>query len=151
MRCPKCSQTDDKVIDSRSLKSGEIIRRRRICVSCGHRYTTYEQVVKAILAVLKRDQRREDFNPAKLRASIACAAVKRPISPQQIEMIADDIQREIETENEGEVASTIIGRKVMDKLERLDEVAYLRYASVFRRFRDTSQFISEIENLIERQ
>jgi transcriptional repressor NrdR len=142
---------DDRVIDSRSLKNGEIIRRRRACTRCGHRFTTYEQVVKAILVVLKRDQHREDFDRAKLRASIAHAAIKRPISEPQIDMLVDDIMREIEAEHETEVHSTLIGRKVMDKLEKVDEVAFLRFASIYRRFRDASQFLSEIENLIERQ
>ncbi len=151
MRCPKCAQTDDKVIDSRSIRSGEVIRRRRVCSACGHRFTTYEEVVKAILTVLKRDGRHEDFSRQKLRAAIAHAAIKRPLSDPQLDMIVDDISHEIETEYEHEVPSTVIGRKVMDKLEKIDEVAFLRYASVYRRFRDASQFLSEIENLIGRQ
>ena len=151
MRCPKCAQDDDKVIDSRSIRSGDVIRRRRVCAKCGHRYTTYEEVVKSVLCVLKRDGRHEDFNRAKLRAAIAHAAVKRPLSDPQLDMVVDDIVHEIETEYEREVPSTVIGRKVMDKLEKLDEVAFLRFASVYRRFRDASQFLSEIENLIGRQ
>ena len=151
MRCPKCAQDDDKVIDSRSIRSGDVIRRRRVCAKCGHRYTTYEEVVKSVLCVLKRDGRHEDFNRAKLRAAIAHAAVKRPLSDPQLDMVVDDIVHEIETEYEHEVPSTVIGRKVMDKLAKLDEVAFLRFASVYRRFRDASQFLSEIENLIGRQ
>jgi transcriptional repressor NrdR len=151
MRCPKCAQSDDKVVDSRAIRNGEAIRRRRVCTRCGHRFTTYEQVVKAVLTVLKRDGRHEDFHREKLRAAIAHAAVKRPISDPQMDMLVDDILHEIETEYEREVPSTVIGRKVMDKLEKLDEVAFLRFASVYRRFRDASQFLSEIENLIGRQ
>ena len=151
MRCPKCAQSDDKVVDSRSIRNGEVVRRRRICVACGHRYTTYEEVVKSVLAVIKRDGRHEDFSHAKLRAAIAHAAVKRPISDPQLDVLVDDVAHEIEAEHEREVPSTVIGRKVMDKLEKIDEVAFLRYASVFRRFRDASQFLSEIENLIVRQ
>ena len=151
MRCPKCAQDDDKVIDSRSIRNGEVIRRRRVCSKCGHRYTTYEEVVKTVLTVLKRDGRHEDFSRPKLRAAIAHAAIKRPISDPQMDMLVDDIVHEIETEYEREVPSTVIGRKVMDKLEKLDEVAFLRFASVYRRFRDASQFLSEIENLIGRQ
>lgn len=151
MRCPKCTQTDDKVIDSRSIRNGDIIRRRRICAKCGHRFTTYEEVVKAGLRVLKRDGRHEDFDRVKLRAAISHAAIKRPVSEPQIDLLVDDILHEIETEYEREVPSTVIGRKVMDKLEKLDEVAFLRFASVYRRFRDASQFLSEIENLIGRQ
>ena len=151
MRCPKCAQDDDKVIDSRSIRSGEVIRRRRVCAKCGHRYTTYEEVVKSVLCVLKRDGRHEDFDRAKLRAAVSHAAIKRPISEPQMDMLVDDIVHEIETEYEREVPSTVIGRKVMDKLEKVDEVAFLRFASVYRRFRDASQFLSEIENLIGRQ
>ncbi len=151
MRCPKCAQLDDKVIDSRSIRNGDVIRRRRVCSQCGHRFTTYEEVVKAVLTVLKRDGRHEDFSRPKLRAAIAHAAIKRPISDPQMDMLVDDIVHEIETEYEREVPSTVIGRKVMDKLEKVDEVAFLRFASVYRRFRDASQFLSEIENLIGRQ
>ena len=151
MRCPKCAQPDDKVIDSRSIRNGDVIRRRRVCGKCGHRFTTYEEVVKAVLCVLKRDGRHEDFDRAKLRAAIAHAAIKRPISDPQMDLLVDDIVHEIETEYEREVPSTVIGRKVMDKLEKVDEVAFLRFASVYRRFRDASQFLSEIENLIGRQ
>ena len=151
MRCPKCAQPDDKVIDSRSIRNGDVIRRRRVCSACGHRFTTYEEVVKAVLTVLKRDGRHEDFSRPKLRAAIAHAAIKRPISDPQMDMLVDDIVHEIETEYEREVPSTVIGRKVMDKLEKVDEVAFLRFASVYRRFRDASQFLSEIENVIGRQ
>ena len=151
MRCPKCTHDDDKVIDSRTIRNGEVIRRRRVCSQCGHRFTTYEEVVKAILHVLKRDGRHEDFSRPKLRAAIAHAAIKRPISDPQMDLLVDDIVHEIETEYEREVPSTVIGRKVMDKLEKVDEVAFLRFASVYRRFRDASQFLSEIENLIGRQ
>ncbi|MDD2520258.1 MAG: transcriptional regulator NrdR [Kiritimatiellae bacterium] len=151
MRCPKCAQSDDKVVDSRSIRNGAVIRRRRVCARCGHRFTTYEEVVKAVLTVLKRDGRHEDFDRPKLRAAIAHAAVKRPVSDPQLDMIVDEIAHEIETEYDREVPSTVIGRKVLDKLEKLDEVAFLRFASVYRRFRDASQFLSEIENLIGRQ
>ncbi len=151
MRCPKCAQSNDKVIDSRSIRNGDVVRRRRVCAKCGHRFTTYEEVVKAVLAVLKRDGRRENFDRAKLRTAIARAAVKRPISDPQLDLLVDDVVHEIETEYEREVPSTVIGRKVLDKLEKLDEVAFLRFASVYRRFRDASQFLSEIENLIGRQ
>jgi transcriptional repressor NrdR len=153
MRCPKCSEDRDKVIDSRALLSGDTIRRRRVCLSCGHRFTTYEKVAVPTLQVLKRDQRREEFDIEKLKRSIAYAVAKRPITPLQVEGMALDIQREVETERglDALVPSTVIGKKVLDKLEKLDEVAYLRYASIYRRFRDAAQFFSEIENLIGRQ
>ena len=153
MRCPKCAGDRDKVIDSRTVRDGASIRRRRICLKCGHRFTTYESVAVPVLQVLKRDQRREDFDAEKLKRSIAYAVAKRPVPPQQVEAIADDIRREIEEErgNEDLVPSTVIGQKVLRHLEKLDEVAYLRYASIYRRFRDAAQFFSEIENLIGRQ
>ncbi|HHX98911.1 MAG TPA: transcriptional regulator NrdR [Kiritimatiellia bacterium] len=151
MRCPKCAQSDDRVIDSRSIRHDEVIRRRRVCAKCGHRFTTYEEVVKPTLIVLKRDGRREDFSREKLMAAVTHAVVKRPIAATQIELLVDDIVQEIQSEYEREVPATVIGNKVMSKLQKLDEVAFLRYASVFRRFRDASQFLSEIENLINRQ
>lgn len=151
MRCPKCSHLEDKVIDSRSVHSGDAIRRRRVCTHCGHRFTTYEEVVKAALKVIKRDGRIEEFSKTKLLAAIEHACIKRAISPKQIENMMSDIEAEIAAEYEREIPSTIIGRKVMDKLEKIDEVAYLRFVSIYRRFHDASQFLSEIENLIGRQ
>jgi transcriptional repressor NrdR len=153
VRCPKCAGDRDKVIDSRTVRDGASIRRRRICLKCGHRFTTYESVAVPALQVLKRDQRREDFDAGKLKRSIAYAVAKRPVPPQQVEAIAEDIRREVEEERGSEdlVPSTVIGQKVLRHLEKLDEVAYLRYASIYRRFRDAAQFFSEIENLIGRQ
>ena len=151
MRCPKCAHSDDKVVDSRTIRNETVIRRRRVCTHCGHRFSTYEEVVKSSLGVLKRDGRHEDFDRAKLRRAIALAAVKRPISDPQLDQLVDEIVHELDTEYDREVPSTVIGRKVLDKLEKLDEVAFLRFASVYRRFRDASQFLSEIENLIGRQ
>ncbi len=153
MRCPKCGGDRDKVVDSRSVRGGEAIRRRRVCVSCGHRFTTYEGVAAPALTVLKRDQRRERFDEAKLKRSIAYAVAKRPVPQQQVDAIVDDIRREVEEEGGADalVPSTAIGQKVLKRLEKLDEVAYLRYASIYRRFRDAAQFFSEIENLIGRE
>lgn len=151
MRCPKCSHQDDKVIDSRTVRNGDIIRRRRVCLKCGYRFTTYEEVVKAGLRVIKRDGRHEEFDRKKLHGGIQRACEKRPISVQQIDAVVDSILSELESEYEREVPSTIIGQKVMDKLEELDEVAYVRFASVYRRFRDVNQFLSEVEGLIGRE
>jgi transcriptional repressor NrdR len=151
MRCPKCGEVDDKVVDSRSVRNGEVIRRRRICLKCGHRFTTYEEVVRATLRVIKRDGRHEEFDRHKLLNGIERACEKRPISMQQIESLVDSIISELESENEREVSSLVIGKKVMDRLEKLDEVAYVRFASVYRRFRDVNQFLSEVESLIARQ
>mgnify|MGYP001389213423 FL=1 len=151
MRCPKCSHQDDKVIDSRSVRNGDVIRRRRVCLKCGYRFTTYEEVVKASLRVIKRDGRHEDLDRRKLLNGVERACEKRPISAQQIEAVVDGVIGELESEYEREVPSTVIGQKVMDKLEELDEVAYVRFASVYRRFRDVNQFLSEVEGLIGRE
>ena len=151
MRCPKCGHLDDKVIDSRSVRNGDVIRRRRNCLKCSHRFTTYEEVVKATLRVIKRDGRHEEFDRKKLINGVARACEKRPISTQQIEALVDSIISELESEYEREVSSTAIGKKMMDRLEKLDEVAYVRFASVYRRFRDVNQFLSEVEGLIGRQ
>lgn len=151
MRCPKCGHLDDKVIDSRSVRNGDVIRRRRNCLKCGHRFTTYEEVVKATLRVIKRDGRHEEFDRKKLINGVTRACEKRPISTQQIEALVDSIISELESEYEREVSSTAIGKKMMDRLEKLDEVAYVRFASVYRRFRDVNQFLSEVEGLIGRQ
>jgi len=151
MRCPKCGHLDDKVIDSRSVRNGDVIRRRRNCLKCSHRFTTYEEVVKATLRVIKRDGRHEEFDRRKLINGVTRACEKRPISSQQIEVLVDGIISDLESEYEREVSSTAIGKKVMDRLEKLDEVAYVRFASVYRRFRDVNQFLSEVEGLIGRQ
>ncbi len=151
MKCPKCSHLDDKVIDSRSIRNGDVIRRRRVCLNCGHRFTTYEEVVKASLRVIKRDGRHEDLDRRKLLGGVERACEKRPISVQQIESVVDTIFGQLEAEYEREVPSTVIGQKVMDQLEDLDEVAYVRFASVYRRFRDVNQFLNEVESLISRE
>ncbi len=151
MRCPKCAHLDDKVIDSRSVRNGDVIRRRRVCLQCGFRFTTYEEVIKTSLRVIKRDGRHEELDRRKLMNGIERACEKRPISAQQIESIVDTILAELESEFEREVPSTMIGQKVMDQLEELDEVAYVRFASVYRRFRDVNQFLSEVEGLIGRE
>lgn len=151
MKCPKCAHLDDKVIDSRSVRNGDVIRRRRVCLQCGFRFTTYEEVIKTSLRVIKRDGRHEELDRRKLLSGIERACEKRPIGAQQIEAIVDAILSELESEYEREVSSTIIGQKVMDQLEELDEVAYVRFASVYRRFRDVNQFLSEVEGLIGRE
>jgi transcriptional repressor NrdR len=142
---------DDKVIDSRAIRNGDVIRRRRVCLQCGHRYTTYEEVVKTSLRVIKRDGRHEDLDRRKLLGGIERACEKRPISAQQIESMVDTILSQLEAEFEREVPTTVIGQKVMNQLEELDEVAYVRFASVYRRFRDVNQFLSEVESLIGRE
>lgn len=151
MRCPKCSHQDDKVIDSRTIRKGVVIRRRRSCLACGHRFSTHEQEVKTKLRVSKRDGRLEELSRSKLVKGVFTACEKRPISALQIESLVDTIISELENEFEREVPSTVIGKRVMDRLESLDEIAYVRFASVYRRFRDVSQFLSEVEGLIGRE
>ncbi|HIE10985.1 MAG TPA: transcriptional repressor NrdR [Kiritimatiellae bacterium] len=151
MRCPKCAESRDRVVDSRSVREGTAIRRRRICLSCGHRFTTYEEVVRASLRVIKRDGRHEELSREKLVRGIQRACEKRPVSMEDIERLVDAVISELESEYEREVPSTVIGKKVMERLEDLDEVAYVRFASVYRRFRDVSQFLSEVEELIGRE
>ncbi len=151
MRCPKCGHQDDRVVDSRSTKMGDVIRRRRMCLSCGHRFTTYEEVITAKLQVVKRDGRHEEFNRKKLAAGISTACEKRPISAEQLENLVDGIVAELESEYEREVPSKIIGMKVMDRLEQLDEVAFVRFSSVYRQFRDVTQFVEAVDELIGRK
>jgi transcriptional repressor NrdR len=151
MRCPKCSHVDDKVLDSRLVRQGAAIRRRRMCLKCKHRFTTYEEVLKTGLRVIKRDGRHEELDRTKLLNGIARACEKRPISAQVIESLVDTIITELESAYDREVPSLEVGRRVMEHLEDLDEVAYVRFASVYRRFRDVAQFLSEVEGLIDRE
>jgi transcriptional repressor NrdR len=151
MRCPKCSHLEDKVIDSRAANNGAVIRRRRMCLRCGHRFTTYEEVVRAKLRVIKRDGRHEDMDRNKLVSGIQRACEKRPISSEEIESMVDSIMEELEAEHERDVPSHAIGKKVMDRLEKLDEVAFVRFASVYRRFKDVNQFLSAIGGLIGKE
>lgn len=148
MRCPKCSFEEDKVLDSRSARNGDVIRRRRVCGRCGYRFTTHEEVVRPRLRIIKRDGRYEKLDRAKLISGIERACEKRPISVSDIEGTADGIIEEIESEYEREVSSEIIGKKVMDRLEKMDEVAFVRFASVYRRFRDVNQFVNAIKDMI---
>ena len=148
MRCPKCAFLNDKVIDSREAKDGDVVRRRRVCLKCGYRYTTYEQIVRANLRVLKRDGRHEPLDVIKLRNGVVRACEKRPISSEQIDILVDSIMSDLDSEYDKDVPSTIIGEKVMERLEKLDEVAYVRFASVYRRFKDVNQFLSEVRGLI---
>lgn len=151
MRCPRCSHVDDRVLDSRSARMGDTIRRRRMCLGCGHRFTTYEEVVRTKLRVVKRDGRHEELDRNKLAGGIERACEKRPISTEQIENIVQGIVSELENEYEREVPSKIIGMKVMDRLEKLDEVAYIRFASVYKRFKDVTQFVKTVDELTGRE
>ena len=146
MRCPKCGCRDDKVIDSRQSRDGSSIRRRRVCLKCAFRYTTYEEIERTDLRVVKRDRTHEVFDRRKLASSVAKACDKRSISLMTLEQTVDDIVHELETSGH-EISSAIIGDKVLEKLREIDEIAYLRYASVHRRFEDVERFIDEIHAL----
>jgi len=148
MRCPKCGHTDDKVLDSRAARDGSAIRRRRACLGCNQRFTTYEEIVKDALRVVKRDGRREELSRLKLMSGIMRACEKRPISPMQIEEVVDEIIDQIEQEYDTEVPSAMIGEKVIARLEKLDEVAYVRFASVYKRFADVNQFLNAIHDIV---
>ncbi len=146
MRCPKCGSRDDKVIDSRQSRDSSSIRRRRECLKCKYRFTTYEEIERSDLRVVKRDRTHEPFDRRKLAASIAKAFEKRSASLLMLEEMVDEIVHELETSGR-EVPSTAIGVKVLEKLRKIDEVAYLRYASVHQRFEDVDQFVDAIHTL----
>ena len=148
MKCPKCAHLDDKVLDSRSAREGASIRRRRQCLQCEYRFTTYEEIVKDELCVLKRDGRHEEFNRQKLERGLSRACEKRPISADQIHDLVDQVIAEFD--GESEVTSERIGQAVMERLHRVDEVAYIRFASVYRRFADVNQFLKAVKDVIEK-
>jgi transcriptional repressor NrdR len=147
MRCPKCGCQDDKVIDSRASREGATIRRRRECIGCGFRFTTYEEVEHEGLLVLKRDGRREGFSKDKLMSGIKKACQKRPISPKVIEDLVEKIVNDVTDKYEREVPGEVIGKLVMDALRQMDEVAYVRFASVYRRFQEATDFVHEVKKL----
>lgn len=150
MRCPKCGDVEDKVIDSRLSKDGDSIRRRRECIACSFRFTTYEQLDRADIRVIKRDGRSEPFDRMKLFNGIQKACEKRPIGIEVLEKSVEEIIQDLETNFGREISSQLIGAKVMEKLHQLDEVAYVRYASVYRHFQDIGEFINEIQSLERR-
>lgn len=147
MRCPKCGNLEDKVIDSRLAKDGSMIRRRRECLRCELRFTTYEAIEKSDIRVVKRDGRGEPFDRHKLLTGIVKACEKRPISIEAQEKMVEEITHELETKHGREVLSKTVGALVMRHLRDLDEVAYVRYASVYRQFRDVGEFIEEIQGM----
>ena len=147
MRCPKCTSIEDKVIDSRISKEGTTIRRRRECLECGHRFTTTEGFVRDGMIVIKRDGRREEFNREKLISAVRAACHKRPVDLEQITMLVEDVIDAIEARFENEIPSRHIGEGVMQRLRSIDQVAYVRYASVYKEFRDVSEFMTEIGSL----
>ncbi len=148
MKCPYCSYEESKVIDSRPTDEGERIRRRRECLKCGKRFTTYEVIENVPLIVVKKDRSREAFDRGKLLRGLLRACEKRPVTLEQVEHMVDEIESQLQNSLEREVASTKIGEYAMEKLKAVDEVAYVRFASVYRQFRDINTFMDELNKLL---
>ncbi len=151
MRCPYCGYKEDRVIDSRTTKEDSTIRRRRECLGCGKRFTTYEYIEEIPLMVIKKDGRRQPFDRKKILAGILKACEKRPISVERAEEMVSDIEKHILKKFEREVPSSQIGEMVIERLANLDDVAYVRFASVYRQFKDVSQFMRELKDILERK
>ena len=147
MRCPYCGHLEDKVVDSREAQDGQATRRRRECLGCARRFTTYERIEDVLPQVVKKDGRREAFDRAKIVDGVATACQKRPVSAEQIEALVSEVEREVQEMGEREIRTSAIGEAVMQRLRKLDEVAYVRFASVYRAFRDVGEFMSELETL----
>ena len=151
MKCPFCDELEDKVVDSRMAKEGELIRRRRECLGCKRRYTTYERVEGIVLMVVKKDGRRESFDRSKVLAGLKKSCEKRPISTATIETVTDHIEKRIQEMGETEIESRIVGEELMKELHQLDQVAYVRFASVYREFKDIDQFMDELRTLTQQR
>jgi len=151
MRCPKCGCIEDRVVDSRASREGATIRRRRECTGCNHRFTTYEEVEREGLFVLKRDGRREEFSREKLFSGLKKACQKRPVPQKAIEDLVERIAEAVNNKFESEVPAEFIGKLVMDGLRELDDVAYVRFASVYRRFQEATDFVHEVKKLEAQQ
>lgn len=145
MRCKSCGSDDDKVLESRTVRGGVAIRRRRVCLQCGHRFTTYEEIVRESLQVVKRDGRLEEFSRPKLLSGVMRACQKRPISMEQIDKLVDNVIDIIEEKYDMEIESHEIGKLLMKQLKRIDEVAAVRFASVYRRFESIDDFVKEVK------
>jgi transcriptional repressor NrdR len=151
MKCLYCSYKEDKVVDSRSTAGGTAIRRRRECLKCGRRFTTYEYIEEVSLMVIKKDGRREPFDRKKILAGIMKACEKRPIGLDKMEEVVGSVERTVQRQTDREVSSRRIGELVMEKLKTLDDVAYVRFASVYRQFRDLGQFMEELKGILEKE
>ena len=149
MRCPYCSYSESKVIDSRPAEEGTTIRRRRECLSCGKRFTTYEIMERLPLLVIKRDGSRQSFDRVKVINGMVKACEKRPVPVDQIERVADEIEQELQSSLEREVSSAQIGEMIMDRLRDMDQVAYVRFASVYRQLKDINTFLDELNKLLK--
>lgn len=150
MKCPYCGHEEDKVVDSRTAQDGRAVRRRRECLACGERYTTYEYVENRELVLVKNDGRREPFDRQKLRRGIELACNKRPVSAKKIDAVVDEIEEELQNLSKGEISSQEVGEKVMEKLKGLDDIAYVRFASVYRKFQDIEHFQEELNKLLNK-
>ncbi|MEA3428611.1 MAG: transcriptional regulator NrdR [Thermodesulfobacteriota bacterium] len=148
MKCPFCGEINNKVIDSRLGKNGDAIRRRRECIICGRRFTTYEHIEEIPVMIIKKDGRREVFNSEKVRSGVLKACEKRNISINVIDQFIDDLERDLKETGEKEIPSNTIGEKIMTKLHEIDDVAYVRFASVYREFKDVNDFVSELKGLL---
>lgn len=148
MKCPFCGQVEEKVVDSREARDSEAIRRRRECLQCGRRFTTYERIEEIQLMVVKKDGRREPFDRNKILSGLLKATQKRPVSVAELEKIADEVEARLMEKAEREISSKEIGELIMNRLYELDEVAYVRFASVYRQFKDVSEFVEEVKGLL---
>jgi len=151
VKCPFCDELEDKVVDSRMAKEGEVIRRRRECIGCRRRYTTYERVEEILPVVVKKDGRRETFDRGKILSGLKKACEKRPISMATIEAAADRLEKRIQELGDNEIQSQVVGEEVMRELSQLDQVAYVRFASVYREFKDIDQFMDELKTLAQQR
>ncbi len=151
MRCPFCSHGEDKVVDSRIGKNGTTIRRRRECLECGRRFTTYEQIEEVFPVVVKKDGRREAFDRQKIKTGITKACEKRPVPAQKVDEVVAQLENELMEQGEKEIPSSEIGERVMRILHELDEVAYVRFASVYRQFKDIGEFMDELKDILDRR
>lgn len=149
MKCPFCADTENKVIDSRLSKEGYVIRRRRECLACNRRFTTYERIEEIPLMIIKKDGRREEFNRDKIRIGITKACEKRSVSMNSIEEFLDEIEQELRETGKKEISSSIVGERVINRLHDLDEIAYVRFASVYREFKDVNEFVQELKLMLE--
>ena len=150
MKCPFCAEIDNKVIDSRLSKDGNVIRRRRECIICSRRFTTYEHIEEIPVMIVKKDGRREVFSREKVRSGLQKACQKRDISMNVIDEFLDELERDLREAGEKEISSNKIGEKIMAKLHEIDDVAYVRFASVYREFKDVNDFVSELKNLLSK-
>ncbi|MEI7640269.1 MAG: transcriptional regulator NrdR [bacterium] len=148
MKCPYCNHKEDKVVDSRETKEGMSIRRRRECLKCAKRFTTYEVIEYSMPMVIKKDERRETFDKQKIHNGIMKACEKRPISVEKIDEMVDDIEKQVYSKMEKEIPSTLIGELIMERLAKLDEVAYVRFASVYRQFKDINAYMNELKKFL---